>query len=196
MRPKAASRAAISRIHSDTRVTPPRYPTRINIAICCTLVAIALQSAVAQDAKLEACNSPEYHQFDFWIGDWDVLDADSTSQVARVKVERILDGCVLHEVYEDNTGLKGESLSIYDRNTKRWRQSWVTNKGQLLVVEGGLQAGVMVLSGADQTATGRRLVRAAWKRTDSNVRESAVRSTDAGKTWQPWFDLIFRPHKQ
>ena len=28
------------------------------------------------------------------------------------------------------------------------------------------------------------------------VRESAVTSSDAGKTWQPWFDLSFRPRAQ
>jgi hypothetical protein len=27
------------------------------------------------------------------------------------------------------------------------------------------------------------------------VRETAVTSTDGGTTWQPWFDLVFRPHK-
>jgi ketosteroid isomerase-like protein len=26
------------------------------------------------------------------------------------------------------------------------------------------------------------------------VRETAVTSTDGGKSWKPWFDLVFRPH--
>jgi hypothetical protein len=38
-------------------------------------------------------------------------------------------------------------------------------------------------------------VRGTWKPADGGVRETAIVSTDAGKTWQPWFDLIFRPHK-
>jgi hypothetical protein len=30
---------------------------------------------------------------------------------------------------------------------------------------------------------------------DGAVRETAMASTDGGKTWEPWFDLWFRPHK-
>jgi hypothetical protein len=26
-------------------------------------------------------------------------------------------------------------------------------------------------------------------------RETADRSTDGGKTWTPWFDIVFRPHR-
>jgi hypothetical protein len=27
------------------------------------------------------------------------------------------------------------------------------------------------------------------------VRETATRSKDGGKTWEPLFDIVFRPHK-
>jgi DICT domain-containing protein len=54
----------------------------------------------------------------------------------------------------------------------------------------------MVLSGADRTDDGKeRRVRGIWKPEDGGVRETAVTSTDGGKTWKPWFDLVFRPHK-
>jgi len=53
----------------------------------------------------------------------------------------------------------------------------------------------MVLSGSDLTPTGeKREVRGVWKPVEGGVRETAVTSLDAGKTWQPWFDLMFRPH--
>jgi len=169
---------------------------RRNIAICCTLIAIAFQSAVSKGTSAAPCDSPEHHQFDFWIGDWDVSDADAIKEVARVKVERILDGCALHELYMDTSGLKGESFSIYDETANLWHQTWVTNRGRVLVVEGKLQGGVIVLSGADRAPSGKRLVRAAWKPMNGRVRETAVRSTDGGKTWKPWFDLIFRPHQR
>jgi ketosteroid isomerase-like protein len=57
-----------------------------------------------------------------------------------------------------------------------------------------MQNGEMVLTGADRTADGKdRLVRGVWKREAEGVRETAARSTDGGKTWNPWFDLMFRP---
>lgn len=143
-----------------------------------------------------SCVAPQYHQFDFWIGDWDVFEIDRSTPVARVRVDRILEGCVLREDYQDTNGLKGQSFSIYDAPRKIWHQSWVTNRGQLLVIEGKIQGGEMVLSGLDRTADGKkRHVRGVWKPVNSAVRETAITSIDGEKTWKPWFDLVFRSHK-
>jgi hypothetical protein len=64
------------------------------------------------------CNLPEHHQFDFWLGDWDVFESDGVTKAAHVGVERALDGCALRELYEDPTAMKGESLSAYDSSRK------------------------------------------------------------------------------
>jgi len=142
------------------------------------------------------CIIAEYRQFDFWVGDWDAFDVGGSSPVARVRVDSLLDGCVLRENYEGADGHKGQSLSIYDSSRKVWHQSWVTNRGELLIIEGNFETGQMVLSGADRTADGKeRRVRGIWKPDGAEVRESAVTSTDGGKSWTPWFDLVFRPHK-
>jgi len=70
------------------------------------------------------CTAPEYHQFDFWIGDWDVSDFDQPNKiVARARVSRILDGCALQEDYKDTGGLEGRSISIYDASRKVWQQT-------------------------------------------------------------------------
>ena len=66
----------------------------------------------------------------------------------------------------------------------------------LLVIEGKLKLGEMLLSGVDHAANGESLVRGTWKPADGGVRETAVTSTDGGKTWNPWFDLLFRPHTE
>jgi hypothetical protein len=142
------------------------------------------------------CSTAEYRQFDFWLGDWDAFDVGGNTAVARVRVDRLLDGCVVREAYEGVDGHKGQSLSIYDSSRKVWHQSWVTNRGELLTIEGNFETGEMVLSGADRTADGKeRRVRGIWRPEGAEVRESAVTSTDGGKNWTPWFDLVFRPHK-
>src|SRR5262249_32615914 len=61
-----------------------------------------------------ACSAPEYRQFDFWVGDWDAFESGGSIPVARVRVDRVLDGCALLERYEDTNGLKGQSFTIYD----------------------------------------------------------------------------------
>lgn len=150
-----------------------------------------------QSVTPNSCAAEEFRQFDFWLGDWDAFDVDKPAIVARTRVDPILDRCVLREDYESVNGLKGQSLTLYDASRKIWHQSWATNRGQLLVIEGKLEAGEMILEGADRTIDGKeRRVRGIWKPVSGGVRETAVISTDAGRTWQPWFDLIFRPHAQ
>ena len=145
----------------------------------------------------ESCAAPVYHEFDFWIGDWDAFDVDKPSVVvARNRVSRILDGCVILEDYKGSNGSEGESFTIYDASRKVWHQTWVTNRGRLLVIEGNYRNGEMVMSGVDRTADGKqRHVRGIWKRVADGVRETAVTSTDGGKTWEPWFDMVFRAHR-
>jgi hypothetical protein len=89
-----------------------------------------------------------------------------------------------------------KSFSIYDASRKVCHQSWVTNRGKLLIIEGKLEDGAMVLAGVDRTPSGEeRYVHGIWKPADGGVRETAFTSTDGGKTWKSWFDLMFRPHK-
>ena len=156
-------------------------------------------SALAADkpaAPKSFCTAPQYHQFDFWIGDWDTFDVNDPHKViARNNVQRILGGCVLRENYQQSDGLRGQSFNIYDSGRKIWRQSWVTNHGQSLQLEGTQQAnGDIVLDAVDHENGGKVLIRGTWKRVDGGVRETAVKSKDNGKTWTPWFDVIFRPH--
>jgi hypothetical protein len=176
----------------------------MGIGLAAALPSVAGSTAVpaqsvpaAGPAKAGGCTALPYQQFDFWVGDWDAFEMGKPDgPVARTRVTRILGGCVLLEIYEGTSGVTGQSFSIYDATRKVWHQSWVTNRGGLLAIEGGIRAGDMVLSGSDRTKDGRkRLVRGTWKPMEGVVQETAVRSTDGGKTWEPWFDLIFRPHK-
>ena|ERR1700678_1768375 len=154
-------------------------------------------SPVAQPSIASSCSSAEYRQFDFWLGDWDSLDFGTTAKNARIHVTPILGGCALLEDYHGLDGHEGKSLSMYDATRKLWHQTWVTNNGRLLVIEGSFRAGAMTLFGSDLTPTAQaRQIRGVWTRLpDGSVRETAVTSTDNGITWQPWFDLVFRRHR-
>jgi ketosteroid isomerase-like protein len=157
------------------------------------VILLLLGTAFAQNSASPQCSAPEYHQFDFWLGDWNAYDAESPKVVAaRVRVEPILDGCSLHEIYDGVNGLHGESFSIYDESRKLWHQTWVTNRGQLLVVEGSFAEGAIKLSGVDNARHAN--VVAAWKQENGGVRETAFFTDENGKGKRPWFDMIFRPH--
>jgi hypothetical protein len=144
------------------------------------------------------CSEAEYRQFDFWIGDWKVFDSDKPDrEVAHARISRILDGCVLLEDYTGNDGTHGQSFNIYDASTGNWRQTWVTNRGQFLFLNGNASGKKMVLSGSDLTADRReRQVRGTWQPISGGVREFAFRSTDGGRTWALWFHIVFRPSQK
>lgn len=156
-----------------------------------TEAAIAAQSP-------QTCSDAEYRKLDFWIGDWDTFDAPVTSaskSIARNHVDAILDGCVIREDYDQFDGHRGQSFTIYDAQRKVWHQSWVTNRGELLVLEGKRDRDRIVLEGEEHGAKGKRRVRAVWQPQGEDVREIATTSDDGGKTWKPMFDIVFRRHK-
>ena len=51
----------------------------------------------------------------------------------------------------------------------------------------------MVLTGVDHAAGESARVRGTWKPANGGVRETGATSSDGGKTWKPWFDLMFHP---
>ena len=167
---------------------------RVAIALWCALgwVGHPFGTVQAPASGPVSCTAAEFHQFDFWIGDWDVFEAGAATPPARVIVDRILDGCVLREDYQGANGTRGLSFSIYDAPRRVWHQSWVTNRGQLLVIEGGLRGNEMILAGADRSKGPAGRVRGVWTPIGRNVREVAMTSADDGQTWTPWFDLMFR----
>jgi hypothetical protein len=148
-------------------------------------------------ALTAACDAAEFHQFDFFAGDWDVYDMGASTVTARNVVTPMVGGCALREVHTQNDGLIGESISIYDQTRGVWHQSWVTNRGQLILLEGGMAEGRMVLTAPMKEADGTTsLIRGTWWPDGSTVRQVAERSTDGGKTWSPLWDIVFRPHRQ
>jgi hypothetical protein len=140
------------------------------------------------------CSGAGYHQFDFWLGQWDVFDVGGSTRVATATITSIQDGCGLREDYRGAEGGGGESLTMYDPGTQLWRQAWVSNRGQIVIIEGALQDGSITLSGPEYGGAPGRLVRGIWMRAEGGtVRETAERSSDSGRTWRPWFDIVFRP---
>lgn len=175
-------------------------PLRIALFIALACVASASTTRAATDGSLSkaapACSAPEYRQFDFFAGDWDTYDAGAPGKIiAHNKVDVMLGGCVVHEDYRQHDGLHGESYSLYVAARGVWHQSWVTNRGELLLLSGGMHGDRMILTGT-QTKDGKpTLLRGVWYRQGANVRETATRSNDGGITWTPVFDIVFKPHK-
>lgn len=161
------------------------------------IIAFAVPAAAVPAATTPAsphCDAAEYHPLDFWIGDWDTFEADAPGgpPVARARVEPIAQGCALHELYEQNDGLVGDSILSYDPVRRQWQQTWVTNRGAIMLLWGDFKDGALVLEGEVHLRDGKSVMqRITWKAENKGVRESAVLSKDGGKTWTPAFDVLF-----
>ena len=164
-----------------------------------SLLAIMAPAFAAPAANPAAPNCPaaEFHQLDFWLGDWDTQDKDAkdTISVARTHVDPIAAGCAVHELYEQTDGLIGDSILSYDPVRKQWQQTWVTNRGSIMQIYGVFKDGVLTLQGETHLRDGRTIgQRITWKAEGTGVRETGVSSKDGGKTWEPYFDVLFIKH--
>jgi hypothetical protein len=173
------------------------------LALAAVLCVGASNGAVAASSaalvRPNCAAAAEYHQLDFWIGDWDTFETDAPNgpSAARTHVDPIAEGCAIHELYEQTDGLIGDSILSYDPVRKQWQQTWVTNRGSLMVILGQFKDGALVLQGEVHLKDGSSVLqRITWKAQDKSVREYAVLSKDNGKTWAPSFDVLFRKHQQ
>jgi hypothetical protein len=166
----------------------PTRSVRIGLALAAALSPLA-RAGFAQTAPRHACAAAEFHQFDFWIGAWDVSRPDG-ARAGRSRVEPILDGCVLRERWTGARGSRGTSYNIYDAPRRRWHQTWVDDQGTLLVLEGGFSHGTMVLEGVSTDSSGaRQRQRITWRETaPGRVRQLWESSVNGGTTWSVVFD--------
>lgn len=161
-----------------------------------TLIFVLSTAGCARSSESvhpQVCTGDHYRDFDFWVGVWNVVDLETGKRVAQADVDAILGHCAAREDYRADDGGRGMSLSSWDANHQLWRQFWVSDKGTTVMLEGDLNQGAMTLTGAESSVRANYLVRGVWRPEGRNVRETAFRSEDGGKTWKPWFDLEFMP---
>ncbi|MFL6774921.1 MAG: hypothetical protein ACJ8FN_00855 [Sphingomicrobium sp.] len=154
------------------------------------IAAIALAQAAAPATAAAPCASPEYHQFDFWVGRWDVYGPKG-KQVGHSLIEKVY-GCGIRENWMPFNNNTGGSFSIYVPDEKRWEQFWIDSSGSRAFFTGGWNGSAMVITGK----WGGPLVRMSYSRNaDGSVRQFGEQSTDDGKNWTPSFDFTYRPSK-
>lgn len=136
-----------------------------------------------------------HRQWDFWIGDWDVVVNDSTRAPAGTNsIRSVHRGCALTESWESVNGGTGGSLNFYDGARGVWRQVWVA-PAYVIEIEGGLDAsGSMVLEGELRTFVSKTAT--AFRGTWTPIEDGVVRQffeihDSASDTWQPWFDGLY-----
>lgn len=171
----------------------PTAPRRA-CALASSLVLLATGLLGGVPARADGgCPDPRAHDFDFWIGQWEVVNANGTV-AGHNRIEPLLDGCVLQESWTGVSGSGGTSLNFYDTAQKRWRQFWVWREGTTLELAGGLVEGAMVMTGESLEDGKAVLNRITWtRRSGGRVEQLWEVSPDGGKTWKTEFDGMYHP---
>src|SRR5262245_45111748 len=135
--------------------------------------------------------NPEMRQFDFWIGEWDVLNPQGI-QAGTSRIDLILSDCVILENWTDRFGGQGKSFNKYNTANKTWEQFWVDEQGTTTYYHGKLEGKNMVFH-ADPSPDGKTGERTMtfFNLGPDKVRQLGQITNDGGKTWTTQFDLTY-----
>jgi hypothetical protein len=145
----------------------------------------------------------EDRQFDFLEGDWEAVcrfpreDGTWGEGPGTLKVTRILDGRVFHELFEGpyagGAVIKGLGLRAFNPTSRCWEHTWTDNAapGGFLVWRGRFEGGKIDLLGEWNDEGGRRVrSRLTWSRiTDRGAHWESHRSLDGCVTWAKHWEM-------
>jgi hypothetical protein len=173
--PPAAQEKAFAGLANDTSFAKLSALLEVNRAPC----------------KLSDLASP-YRQFDFFLGDWDVVDR-AGNPVGTSHVERILGGCVLLENWRSQGGAEGRSLSSWNPGLRRWEQYWADGQGIPIFFTGHFEEAELRLQADSATRSGTPVMRRVTfsKLSSGKVRQLSEASSDTGRTWTKEFDFTY-----
>jgi hypothetical protein len=153
-------------------------------------------SAAHAQAPVYGCDTPESHQLDFWVGEWELTYASAKGEPAksRNRITKTLDGCAVLEEFNGAPGTKldGRSFSTFDRATKRWKQVWVDNTASYLDFEATTVDGNMAFARSvakDGKTTYQRMVFRDVKA--DGLKWLWQQSTD-GSTWNTQWEIDYK----
>jgi len=152
-----------------------------------------LKLTAAMEANRVPCKQSEYRTFDFWVGDWDVVDKGG-NPVGTGRVERVLSECALLETWHgQGGGSEGHSLSAWNPGLRHWEQYWLDTEGLPIFFNGNFEEGELRLRGDSARRNGARLQRRQTfsKLPNGRVRQLSESSSDEGRTWQTEFDFYY-----
>lgn len=150
---------------------------------------VFLQPVLAQ-TDLSTLNPEEY--FNFWLGEWELTweDDDGTTAHGTNHIERVLDGKVIKENFEANSGsykgFKGKSYSVYNSRTRKWQQTWVDNNAGYLDFHGEFKGNKRIFKRKGLNPQGEEILQRMefYDITENSLTWDWEISENNGQTWQ------------
>jgi hypothetical protein len=182
-------------------------------AVLLSVSAVALDSpgqaraggttALEQTTAPATCDTPQHHQLDFWVGNWQVFDAATNQLVAFERVEKHSEGCIVQENLTFLTDmyrrpgvkyrLAGIGVNRFDG--ENWLQMWADNQWGAIFLRGAPDAdGNMVF--VTVIPSRKRDVKLVYEnRSDGTVRILQYVAPAGSGKWVKYGDLIYRPNR-
>ena len=152
-------------------------------------------AAATPEAPPPACLTPEYRQFDFWVGTWDVVNTKDGTPAGSSVIENVYRGCTLRENWSE-PDMSGGSLNTYVASDRKWHQTWTDSQGTWREFVGGIVDGKMVLvwKHASQKTPGLTIQERMifTPNADGTVRQYSDVSKD-GVKWMERYDYTYKP---
>ncbi len=169
--------------------------------VCVMVIVVVLMAPVMLAEKVNpsksTCDRPEFRQFDFWKGDWNLRWHAGKSIPAGTGINHvtaILDGCVVEEDFSFPAGdLEGKSLSTFNTRLNKWQQTRVGNHGDYLDFAGEMHGGKMILERESVSDNGAPIKqRMVWKNIEKDALDwSWELSRNGGKTWEIMWEIHY-----
>ena len=158
------------------------------------ILSIGIQSLSAQTPYPE--NAWEkVHQFDFWLGKWEVYDYETDSLLAHSYVESILDSIGIQEHYTDADGstYSSTSLNKYNFSKDKWEQYYLNNQGLTMRFLGNLDGNTMILENKKEFKNRPSFNKLSWElMEDGSVRHIWLQRWEHEEDWRTVFDGLYR----
>lgn len=155
---------------------------------------LTLLAAFSLQTASPPCTTEPYHDFDFWLGEWDVSTPNGQLAGHNV-IEKTEGGCLIVERWTSVNGNTGQSYNFFDPHNGIWRQVWVS-PGAIIDYAGVLKKnGAMELEGFityHAKASTPLPFRGTWTpNEDGTVTQDFKQYNPETKQWDPWFTGIY-----
>jgi len=152
------------------------------------------------------CAGADNHQFDFWLGDWQVSDGKTGQIIATDHVDALYGHCVIRQRMRFTGAtyrrpgtpfpLAGISISRFDG--QQWLQLWADNQWGAIVLKGNRRddGAIELTSALPSRGRDMRLV---WYPAADGVRIEQFGAKAGSGVWERYVDLVYRrlpgPHR-
>lgn len=153
----------------------PQYLVAAALALAGPSASALSQPVANTDVFSNPCDGEVFSQWDFWIGEWVAFDFDTGVVQGIDRVEKINNGCVIHQDWSQMTDryraqgyekrYAGMSFNtvIATPDGPAWEQTWIAHYGGVVRLTGNLDdTGTMIIETAEFPIQNNQFARRIW----------------------------------